>query len=120
MSTNPLLQLKEAGQSVWLDNLSRPLITGGELQRLIREDGITGITSNPTIFKNAMTGSDAYDAQLATLSSQGLSTLEIYEALRVLGDRTEIPFHQVRYEHLVTDPNTIQDQLAERLHVAKV
>ncbi|MFQ5670151.1 MAG: transaldolase [Acidobacteriota bacterium] len=83
MSANPLHQLKEHGQSVWLDNLARPLITSGELQRLIRDDGITGVTSNPAIFKNAMTGSDAYDAQIETLVNAGCSTEEIYEALAI-------------------------------------
>ena len=58
---NPLLLLNQCGQSVWLDNISRGLITGGELQRLIQLDGVTGVTSNPTIFAKALTGSSEYD-----------------------------------------------------------
>jgi transaldolase len=58
---NPLLLLNQCGQSVWLDNISRGLITGGELQRLIHLDGVTGVTSNPTIFAKALTGSSEYD-----------------------------------------------------------
>ncbi len=58
---NPLLLLNQRGQSVWLDNISRGLITGGELQRLIQRDGVTGVTSNPTIFAKALTGSSEYD-----------------------------------------------------------
>ena len=58
---NPLLSLNRCGQSVWLDNISRGLITGGELQRLIKLDGVTGVTSNPTIFAKALTGSSEYD-----------------------------------------------------------
>ena len=61
---NPLLLLNQRGQSVWLDNISRGLITGGELQRLIERDGVTGVTSNPTIFAKALTGSSAYDDAL--------------------------------------------------------
>ena len=81
MQNNPLLQLKAAGQSVWLDNLARPLITGGELARLINEDGISGITSNPVIFRNAILSGNAYDTRIESLIARGESTQEIYEAL---------------------------------------
>jgi transaldolase len=59
--TSPLLELHERGQSVWLDHISRPLITGGELQRRVERDGVTGVTSNPTIFAKALAGSSDYD-----------------------------------------------------------
>lgn len=58
---NPLQELQEYGQSVWLDYIRRSLITTGELQRLIDEDGLRGITSNPTIFQKAIAGSGDYD-----------------------------------------------------------
>lgn len=61
---NPLLTLRQRGQSVWLDHISRGLITSGTLQRLIREDGLAGMTSNPTIFDQAIAGSADYDAEL--------------------------------------------------------
>ena len=61
---NPLLALNQRGQSIWLDHIDRNLITGGELQRLIQLDSVTGITSNPTIFAKALTGSSAYDDSL--------------------------------------------------------
>ena len=61
---NPLLALRQCGQSVWLDHISRRLITGGTLQRLIDEDGLAGMTSNPTIFDKAIAGSGDYDAGL--------------------------------------------------------
>ena len=61
MGVNPLLALNQCGQSVWLDNISRGLITGGELQRLIKLDGVTGVTSNPTIFAKALNGRSEYD-----------------------------------------------------------
>ena len=58
------LQLREAGQSLWLDNITRDLLTSGTLQRYIDELSITGLTSNPTIFDHAMTKSQAYDAAI--------------------------------------------------------
>jgi transaldolase len=61
---NPLLALHDRGQSVWLDNISRGLITDGILQRLVDEDGVSGVTSNPTIFAKAITGSSDYDHAL--------------------------------------------------------
>jgi len=61
---NPLLALRQRGQSVWLDHISRRLITDGKLQRLIDEDGLAGMTSNPTIFDKAIAGGGDYDAGL--------------------------------------------------------
>ena len=61
---NPFSELKQRGQSIWLDSINRSLITGGELQRLIDQDGVTGVTSNPTIFAKAIGGSTDYDETL--------------------------------------------------------
>ena len=72
MNKNPLIGLKEIGQSVWLDNLSRKLIHSGELKRLIDEDGLSGITSNPTIFQKAISGSPDYDASLRRMIDKGV------------------------------------------------
>jgi len=83
MTVNPLRQLNEHGQSVWLDNLSRTLITSGDLRRLIEGDGISGITSNPAIFKAAIVGSNAYDDQIRDLSPRGMETIALYEALAI-------------------------------------
>ena len=82
-TVNPLLELNECGQSVWLDNLSRELIESGELARLIEQDGISGITSNPAIFAAAISGSDDYDAQIRGLAARGLATMDLYEALAI-------------------------------------
>lgn len=65
MKQNPLVELQKYGQSFWLDNINRPLITSGELKRLVEEDGLRGVTSNPTIFEKAITESDAYDEEFA-------------------------------------------------------
>lgn len=72
MNKNPLVGLKELGQSVWLDNLNRKLMESGELKRLIDEEGLTGITSNPTIFQKAITGSTDYDTSLRRMLDQGI------------------------------------------------
>jgi transaldolase/glucose-6-phosphate isomerase len=64
---NPLKQLAEQGQSIWLDFIRRNLIRSGELKRLVEEDGIRGVTSNPTIFDKAISGSTDYDAALRAL-----------------------------------------------------
>ena len=72
MPPNPNLQrLQQAGVSIWLDTLSRQLLDTGEFATLIRDHGVTGATSNPTIFAKAITGSDRYDHQLRDLVSAG-------------------------------------------------
>lgn len=78
---NPLRQLEGFGQSVWLDYIRRDLLSSAEFRRLIEDDGLDGMTSNPTIFEKAIDGSSAYDAQLAQLARAGKSVEEIYEAL---------------------------------------
>jgi transaldolase len=76
---NRLSQLREAGVSIWLDTLSRPLLETGEFARLVREQAVTGATSNPTIFAKAITGSDRYDDQLRAVVSSGMhSTQELF------------------------------------------
>lgn len=79
----PLRRLRELGQSVWLDSMRRDLFTTGELARLIRDDGLTGMTSNPTIFEKAISGSDLYDAQIRSTARWGLEPDAIFESLVV-------------------------------------
>ncbi len=81
MEHNPLRQLETFGQSIWLDYIRRDLITSGELGRLIEEDGLRGMTSNPSIFEKAMVESHAYDEDISSLALQGKGAKEIYEAL---------------------------------------
>lgn len=76
-----LWTLRERGQSPWLDFLSRDIIVSGELQRLIKEDGITGVTTNPSIFEKSISSSAAYDRDIERLAREGKSTEEIYDAL---------------------------------------
>ncbi|MDA8174267.1 MAG: transaldolase [Nitrospiraceae bacterium] len=70
---NPLIELNRQGQSVWLDYLSRDMLNSGELKRLIDEDGITGVTSNPSIFEKAITGGRAYDGIIQGLIARGIT-----------------------------------------------
>jgi transaldolase len=76
-----LHQVARIGQGLWLDDLRRDLVSTGELARLFRDDAITGVTSNPTIFANAITGSDVYDDQLEQLAQAGAEADEAYVAL---------------------------------------
>jgi transaldolase/glucose-6-phosphate isomerase len=80
---NPVKALQEYGQSVWLDYIQRHLITSGELQRLIAEDGLRGMTSNPAIFEKAITGSTDYAAALKALSGRDLDAMGLYEQLAI-------------------------------------
>jgi len=79
--TNPLLELKKYGQSVWYDDLNRKLIVTGALQRLVGEDGVSGGTSNPSIFEKAISGTDAYDEHLRRLVDEGQDLPQIYDEL---------------------------------------
>ncbi|MGB5923835.1 MAG: transaldolase family protein, partial [Syntrophobacteria bacterium] len=75
-----LHELTELGQSVWLDYISRSLMASGKLQELV-DQGLRGVTSNPSIFEKAIAGSDDYDEDLNRLVRDGRSVAEIYENL---------------------------------------
>ncbi len=77
-----LYKLQKLGQSIWLDNISRGMIKTGELQKLI-EQGVTGVTSNPSIFEKAILNSDDYDDSIAELLSKGLNPDQIIEELMI-------------------------------------
>jgi len=79
--TNHLLEIKQYGQSIWMDNLTRDLIQSGELKRMVEEQGICGITSNPAIFEKAIAGNAIYDADIETGIREGKPTYQIYESL---------------------------------------
>ena len=99
--SNTLVEIMKLGQSVWYDNIRRAMLTGGDLKKKIEEDDLRGVTSNPTIFEKAITGSTDYDEQLKSLVAAGKSVAEIYEelvaqdiaaaadALRPVYDRTD-------------------------------
>ena len=119
MATSTRLhQLARHGQSVWIDFLSRDLLRSGELARLMREDNVSGVTSNPTIFAKALSGEDSYEEQIA--ASQGdaksvfleLAMRDVAEAcdfLRPVWERTEAGDGYVSIE---VDPNLADDTQA--------
>ena len=79
----PTRQLHELGQSLWIDNISRETLRDGSLARLIAEDSVTGLTSNPTIFEKAMAQGDAYDDAIARMAREGRSAEDLFFALAV-------------------------------------
>jgi transaldolase len=78
---NPLLELRKLGESVWLDDISRGMLADGSLARLIREDGVAGLTSNPAIFANAMMHDSHYARGIAALLPRVASAVALYEEL---------------------------------------
>ena len=132
MNNNPLRQLETFGQSIWLDYIRRDLMTGGDLERLIREDGLRGMTSNPAIFEKAIADSQEYDGDIRALALEGKNTQAIYEQIsqgdvqkaadefRPLYDSTDGKDGYVSLEvnpHLAHDtPGTIEE--GRRLWVA--
>lgn len=86
--SNPLVQLKTQGQSVWYDNIDRAQLVSGEFKRMLDEDGVVGVTANPTIFEKSISSGHAYDEQMKQLISEGKNANEIYEALVIQDIRT--------------------------------
>ena len=85
MTDNPLKQISELGQSLWYDNIERGMIEEGELARLVAEDQIVGVTSNPSIFQKAISGSRAYDEQIEEILAENptIPVKDLYEALAI-------------------------------------
>src|SRR5437660_2735655 len=90
--SNHLVEVMKAGQSIWYDNIRRAMLTGGDLRKKIEEDDLRGVTSNPTIFEKAITGSGDYDEQMRQLVQSGKGVAEIYEELVVqdIGNAADI------------------------------
>jgi transaldolase len=91
---NPLLELSRLGQSLWLDSISRKILDGGELARLVREDGLAGVTSNPSIFEKAIGEGVEYRPKLAKLlaANPRATAMELYESLAIqdIRDATDV------------------------------
>lgn len=83
MKENPLLQLEHFGQSIWMDFIRRGMFVSGDLKQLIEEDGLGGMTSNPSIFEKAITDSHDYDDAIRSLALEGKSVDQIYAAITV-------------------------------------
>ncbi len=98
--TNPLRELGRLGQSPWLDYITRELLTSGRLAGLIRDDGLLGMTSNPTIFEKAITGSEDYDEEIGSLLGEGKEPAEIFESIAVADVRNACDIFRSRYDGL--------------------
>ncbi len=81
MATNPLVELGRHGQSPWLDFIERGLVSSGGLLRLVSQDGITGVTSNPTIFEKAISAGKEYDGQIRNLAGRSVGVMEAYKEI---------------------------------------
>jgi transaldolase len=97
--TNPLVRLGQLGQSPWYDYITRDLVSSGELTRLIREDGLLGMTTNPTIFEKAIVGSDVYDADVRRLAAEGASPGEVVESIAIADVRVACDLFAPVYQH---------------------
>jgi transaldolase/glucose-6-phosphate isomerase len=100
MNKNPLLGLETFGQSVWLDFLRRNALSNGEIQALIDQDGVSGLTSNPSIFEKAIAGSHDYDNAIRSMALENKSTAEIYEALTIEDIQRAADFFRPIYDKL--------------------
>ena len=87
MTTNRLNALHEVGQSIWLDFIDRTILQNGDLARMIREDALTGMTSNPTIFEKALAEGDEYDDQIKS-APPGLTAWDLFELVETTDVRT--------------------------------
>src|SRR5476651_2826384 len=83
METNKVKQIHSLGQSIWLDFIDRDIIASGKLKKLIDEDGIRGVTSNPAIFEKAISSSSDYDADIAELAKTTKDNEELFFGLAV-------------------------------------
>lgn len=100
--SNPLRQLAAAGQSVWLDYIHRRILENGELKRLIDQDGVRGVTSNPSIFEQAIGHGTDYDDRLQTLLGEGLQApSELYERLAITDVRGAADLLRPTYDRLL-------------------
>jgi transaldolase len=90
--TNRLREIEALGQAIWIDNLNRDLLDTGKLRSLFEEDGLTGVTSNPTIFEKGMGHSDAYDDAFREVAAETDDPQEIFErlALRDVRDAADL------------------------------
>lgn len=99
-SSSPLRGLQELGQSVWLDYIRRDLVASGELQRLVDEGGVTGVTANPSVFEKAILESTAYDDAVNALARLGSRHAKaVYEALAIADIQAAADILRPTYDH---------------------
>jgi transaldolase len=110
-----LLKLFEFGQSYWLDDLTRGMIKRGDLKRRVEEQGLHGVTSNPSIFNKAITSSEDYDAQIHALHQEGRSQVEIYEALVIADIRDACDILRPLYDELAGQDGFVSLEVSPHL-----
>ena len=103
MTDNPLWRLNDAGQSIWLDFIDRKMLRNGDLERRIKNDALSGMTSNPTIFQKAIAETDLYDEDIRRFAQAGDPTPRIFERLAVEDVRRAATRRQVRGEPVRED-----------------
>jgi transaldolase len=113
--SNGLRDLEAAGQAVWLDNLDRQLLDSGALQRLIDDDGVKGLTSNPAIFEKAIGEGDAYDDRLKALARQGDSPEALFEQLAVADIQRAADLFRPTYDRLGGKDGFVSLEVSPRL-----
>jgi transaldolase len=96
MTTNRLFALHDVGQSIWLDFIDRTILQNGDLARMIREDALTGMTSNPTIFEKALSEGDEYDDQIKS-APPGLTAWDLFELVETTDVRTACDIFAATY-----------------------
>jgi transaldolase len=112
---NRLQAIRPFGQRVWLDNLSRELLVSGELARLVKQDGIAGVTSNPTIFHKAISSDRRYRDDLAALKSRGLDAEKTYEELVIADVRAACDMMLPVYQHSQGDDGYVSLEVSPLL-----
>jgi transaldolase len=115
MSVNPLKTLVELGQSVWYDYIRRDLYQGPELTRLIEEDGLRGMTSNPSIFEKAIAETELYDADIRRLAAKGASPAATFESIAVEDVRHAAEKFQRVYEATGGDDGFVSIEVRPQL-----
>jgi transaldolase len=132
MGTTPLERLSEMGQSVWIDFLSRNLLDSGELERMMREDAVVGVTSNPTIFQKAMAEGDHYDEQMRDVLERERDPKEVFLALATTDVRRACDLMRPTFDRtggqdgrvsIEVDPNLASDAeatLAEAIRLSEM
>ncbi len=115
MNKNPLSGIKTFGQSVWLDFLSRSALDNGEIQRLIDQDGVSGLTSNPSIFEKAIADSHDYDKAIHSMAHDGKSSQEIYEALTINDIQHAARLFRPVYGHLEGEDGFVSLEVSPKL-----
>jgi transaldolase len=111
---NPLVALQQLGQSPWLDNIQRALLTSGKLKAMVEAGDITGLTSNPTIFEQAIAKSQDYDAALTKLAKAGKSAEEIFDALASSDIRDAADVFRPVYERTKGEDGYVSIEVAPR------